>query len=313
MTHFLIVSLSRSGGKLLRMLLDGHPSVNAIPFEHWNRSSKGDFPARRIEAFARLSLDQKLATAGAPHVERKLRRFHPDSQVVDIMSRWRAASVDAQTLAAMYERFATNYFAAIGKDPARIVVNHCGSLCRLSREQLDALYGEGRHVLTIRDPRAVFASMEAMLYRKFTIKHVQKRKVSETMLERHIQKLEPIDGVSTYVREFCVDYRHMMSHHAARADVVRIRFEDLVTSPEEVTKQLAAQLAIPWDKSLLEPTEFGVARAANSSFGRQGVGIHSRAADDWVTRLSPATRRYLEENLEGEMAALGYQPLAAQV
>jgi len=307
LTHFLVVSLSRSGGKLLRMLLDGHSQIDAIPFEHWNRVSKADFPARRIAAFARLSLDQKLETAGAAHVERKLRRLHSAPEIAGIMARWRAASEGAQTLAAMYETFARTYFPAIDKDQTRIVANHCGSMCRWSREQIDALYGPGRHLLTIRDPRAVFASMETMRCRKFTVSHVQKAKVSAEMLERHLDKLEATHGVSAYVREFCRDYQHMVSCHAARPDIVRVRFEDLVASPEATTRQLAATLGIPWEPSLLEPTECGQPRPANSSFGRDGVGIQPGAADRWVAHLAPAPRRYIEDTLAGEMTALGYK------
>lgn len=86
MNHVLIVSLSRSGGKLMRMLLDGHPELNAFPFEHWNRTSKNTIPTRRMEIFDRLSIDAKLKTAGAAHVERKLKRLHPPDHGCPIRS-----------------------------------------------------------------------------------------------------------------------------------------------------------------------------------------------------------------------------------
>ena len=89
MNHILIVSLSRSGGKLLRTLLDGHPQLNVFPFEHWNRKSKNEIPTRRIEAFDGLSVEEKLATAGAAHVERKLMRLHPPELLADVMQTWR--------------------------------------------------------------------------------------------------------------------------------------------------------------------------------------------------------------------------------
>src|SRR5262249_57942792 len=110
----LIVSLSRSGGKLMRMLLDGHPQLNAFPFEHWNRSSKGTFPAHKVAAFAAMSPDDRLATAGASLVEKKLRKLHPDPVVSNVMSHWRADSEQATTLPAMYESLARRYFSALG-------------------------------------------------------------------------------------------------------------------------------------------------------------------------------------------------------
>jgi hypothetical protein len=74
--HLLIVSLSRSGGKLLRMLLDGHPKINAFPYEHWNRKSKNEIPTHRMEAFARMPAEEQFETAGAAQAEKKLLRVH---------------------------------------------------------------------------------------------------------------------------------------------------------------------------------------------------------------------------------------------
>ena len=308
MNHVLIVSLSRSGGKLLRMLLDGHPEFNVFPFEHWNRPSKNKIPTRRIEMFDRLSLDEKLETAGAQHAERKLSRVHPREQVAEIMQTWRAAAADTRTLPAMYERLSDAYFASVGGSPDRAVVNHCGSLCRFTREQVDSVFGKGKHLLTIRDPRAVFSSMQALVDGKFTPARVQQGNVSASTLKRHLERQETIDAVSGYLREFCEDYRSMVAGYAASRDVIRIRFEDLVTSPESTMRQLAAQLAVGWDPALLEPTQLGASHRANSSFSRQGSAIDGRAAHDWVDRIAQPVRKYIEDSLASEMAALGYQP-----
>ena len=307
MNHILIVSLSRSGGKLLRMLLDGHPELNVFPFEHWNRRSKNGIPTRRMGAFHRLSVEEKLATVGAAHVERKLKRLHPPAMLAEVMQTWQEEVVKAETMAAAYESLTRAYFTALGSPRDAVVVNHCGSLCRFTREQLDAVFGKGRHLLTIRDPRAVFTSMQGLLDRKFATRRVMKGKVQPAALERHIEKLEPIDSASGYLREFCEDYRTMVAQYAARSDVIRIRFEDLVRSPEAVMRRLATRLAIRWDTSLLSPTELGVAHSPNSSFARHGSGVHSQAADDWVGRIVPSVCHYIEDALAEEMSSLGYQ------
>ena len=307
MTHLLIVSLSRSGGKLMRMLLDGHPEINAFPYEHWNRVSKNEIPTHRMEAFARMPAEEQFSTAGAAHVERKLLRVHQPSLVAQVMLAWRAETAGAKTLPAMYEGLAHAYFPAIGRARDAVVVNHCGSLCRFTRTQLDGVYGKGTHLLTIRDPRAVFSSMQGLLYLKFTFEQIQKGAVSASMLERHLEKLETIDSASGYLREFCEDYRKMVANYAACPDVVGIRFEDLVTLPEATMRRLAQRLGIRWDATLLEPTELGTSHSPNSSFARQGATIHGGAANDWVDRLAPATREYIEDTLATEMASLGYQ------
>jgi hypothetical protein len=308
MNHLLIVSLSRSGGKLLRMLLDGHAAFNVFPFEHWNRMAKGKIPTRQMEAFDRLSVDDKLATAGAAHLERKLTRMQPDVRVA-VMQAWRVEATGATTLAAMYEGLARAYFTALGAAKDAVVVNHCGSLCRFTRHELDAVFGKGQHLLTIRDPRAVFTSMQALRDRNFTAERIQKGRVSAAAAERHVEKLEAINSATGYVREFCDDYRTMVAHYAACPDVIRMRFEDLVTSPEATMRRLATTLDIRWDPTLLAPTRLGVSHAPNSSFTRPGNGIDARAADDWVDRLASPVRSYIEETLREEMAALGYQSI----
>jgi hypothetical protein len=134
-----------------------------------------------------------------------------------------------------------------------------------------------------------------------------KGKVQPAALERHTEKLETVDAASGYLREFCEDYRAMVARYAACPDVIRIRFEDLVRSPEAVMRRLATQLEIDWNISLLSPTELGVDHSANSSFARQGSGIHVQAANDWTGRIAPSVRRYIEDELAEEMSALGYQ------
>jgi len=292
------------------MLLDGHPELNAFPFEHWNRSSKGTFPARKVAEFAAMSSDDRLATAGAPLVEKKLRKLHPDPVVSNVMSHWRADSERATTLPAMYESLARRYFCALGEDPGRAPVNHCGSVCRLSRDELDAVFGKGIHVLTVRDPRAVFASMEALRHHKYTVKGIRKRHVAVPEVERHISKMEVVDGASTYLREFCDDYRQMTARYALHPDVVCLRFEDLVTSTETAMRQFCDRVQLPWNASLLEPTALGQGRAPNSSYARQGSGVHANAAGDWVNRIDSEIRRHIEDALAPEMSALGYARVA---
>ena len=291
----------------MRTLLDGHPDVNAFPYEHWGRMSKNEIPTHRMEAFARMPAEEQFETAGAAQAEMKLLRVHQPSLVAEVMRAWRAETVGAKTLPAMYEGLAHTYFPAIGRARDAFVVNHCGSLCRFTRAQLDGVYGQGTHLLTIRDPRAVFTSMQGLLDLKFSLERIQSGAVSPSRLERHLKNLEPIDSASGYLREFCEDYRNMVANYAACPDVISIRFEDLVTSPEITMRRLAQRMGIRWDATLLEPTQLGRSHSANSSFDRPGATIHEGAASDWVERIAPATKQYIEATLATEMAALGYQ------
>ena len=306
MKHVLIVSLRRSGGKLMRMLLDGHSQVNAFPFEHWNRASKLTFPARRITVFDRLSVEDKLRTAGDRVVEKKLRRRHSAALAATVIDGWRRDAAGAATLPEHYESLARRYFSALHLDAGRLVVNHCGSACVLTRAQLDAVFGPGVHLLPVRDPRAVFASMEALRTKAYTIKRLRRQRVAPHVIARHVEKMEVVHGASGYLREFCEQYRHMVAEYVRNPEVVWVRFEDLVTAPEATLRRVGERLSLPWEPVLTRPTEFGEQRGPNSSFERKGDVVHARAADDWVERIDPAARAFIERELAGEMAALGY-------
>jgi hypothetical protein len=151
--------------------------------------------------------------------------------------------------------------------------------------------------------------MQGLLHRKFTVEQEQKGRVSASMIARHVQKLEMVDSISGYLREFCLDYRHMVARYAACPDVIRMRFEDLLMAPEASMRGLASRLGIDWHPGLLEPTEFGAAHAPNSSFARRGGTIHGDAAHDWTGRIASSDRDYIEDILADEMTALGYQRL----
>jgi hypothetical protein len=88
------------------------------------------------------------------------------------------------------------------------------------------------------------------------------------------------DGVLGHLREFCEDYRGMIARYAACTDVIRIRFEDLVTSPESTMRQIATQLAIEWNPTRLEPIQLGMAHRSNSSFRWRHAAIDDRATAD---------------------------------
>jgi hypothetical protein len=55
----LVVSLRRSGGKLVRWLLDGHPDIRALPFEHWHSDRKGKFPGSILNRLGRMSAEMR--------------------------------------------------------------------------------------------------------------------------------------------------------------------------------------------------------------------------------------------------------------
>lgn len=280
----LVISLSRSGGKLVRTLLDGHPQIRALPFEHWHTQRKCRIDQSAIQRFSTLDAREKLDTCGAAHAERKIRGLHDAETAAATMNAWLRAAEAAVTPANLFPALVDAYFAQVGiAGSGNVVVNHSGSLCLFPRVDIEMLFGPARHVLSVRDPRAVWVSGDALRTRRHTF-------------DRARQMSEREDGASKYLRAFCEHYRVMLSEHASRPDVVALRFEDLVQSPEAVMRVLADRLDLVWDTRLLQPTQLGQPRRANSSFERSS-GIDASAAEDWVSRIAADDRDYIERKL----------------
>jgi hypothetical protein len=66
-----------------------------------------------------------------------------------------------------------------------------------------------------------------------------------------------------------------------------IRFEDLLTKPEEVTHEITRFLDISWDEALLQPTRAGDAWRGNSMFDETFQDISTDPIDRWKGLLGP--------------------------
>ena len=294
----LIISLSRSGGKLVRSLLDGHPQVRALPFEHWQSNLKFKLRASAFKRFSTLDARGKVDACGGAHAHRKIRAVNGADVAAATMSSWLRAAETAVSPADIFAALADSYFSQIGNTgPGKATVNHSGSLCLLTRDQIDMLFGPARHILTVRDPRAVWTSEHARRAERYTADRAQRGIVTQTEFGTHLERsARDADGGSAYLREFCDEYRYMLNVHATRDDIVALRFEDLVQSPETHMRRIAARLNLTWDPRLLEPTQLGKPRRANSSFERTR-GVDASAADDWVSRIASADRDFIERTL----------------
>jgi hypothetical protein len=294
----LIISLSRSGGKLVRLLLDGHPQIRALPFEHWQSRVKLKLRTEIFTRFSTLDAHEKVEACGGAHALRKIQRVSGADVATATMSSWLRAAETATSPPDIFAALADSYFAQIGNTgPGKATVNHSGSLCLHTRDQIDMLFGPARHVLTIRDPRAVWTSEHARRVQRYTADRAQRGFVTQAELATHLERsARDADGGSPYLRALCDEYRSMLDVHATRADVIVIRFEHLVQSPERHMRRLAARLGIAWDPRLIEPTQLGQPRRANSSFERT-TGIDASAAEGWISRIMSADRDFIERTL----------------
>ena len=66
-----------------------------------------------------------------------------------------------------------------------------------------------------------------------------------------------------------------------------IRFEDLLTDPEEITREVANFLDIVWDNALLEPTRAGDDWQGNSMFAEKYRSISTAPIGRWKDLIDP--------------------------
>jgi hypothetical protein len=279
--NILIASMRRSGGTLIGRLLDGHPECSVFPFEDWHMRKKATFRWHHNLAFPYLSSEGKLRACGFhASYDRKLERWHPDSDRDAYRNQLRGLAVETESVRELYSRSSALYFQFFFASPLRPkLVNHCANLCVLSPWQLRRTFGDHRLILSVRDPRAVFCS-----------------------LERH----RPARFTERTIPAFCRAWaRSVRRYHLDDASVISFRFEDLLSDPEKVMRSVCRDLGIAFDEVLLSPTHLGTPANANTSFSRKD-GIDASAIDTWRSHLRDRARRTIEARLGPLMRRLGY-------
>lgn len=279
--NVLIASMRRSGGTLLVRLLEGHPECSVFPFEHCHTSKKAVYRWRDDRLFRFMSPGKKIRACDfGKSFHRKLSRYHGDVDSTAFQHDLSELAARTPSMRALYRPAAALYFQHFHADSLRpTLVNHCARLCILAPWQIRRIFGDHRLIVSVRDPRAVFSSLE----------HKRNQTYDESIIPA-----------------FCSEWRTSVErYHLGDPRAISFRFEDLLADPEPVMRSLAADLGIAFDETLLDPTRLGEPAKANSSFTRS-TGIDPSAADSWKTRLDDRPRREIEERLGPLMRRLGY-------
>ncbi len=290
---YLIISMRRTGGSLLGNLFDGHPDCSVFPFEYWHTSKKAVYDPLRHRFFRWLPASLKRYHCGTQKVwEKKIVRAHGQMHWLEFYEELLAQADRSVSAAELYDRTIETYFTRFhlgGVKP--VVINHCANLCTLNPKQLRTIFGKARYIMTVRDPRASFASTE----RKDQKKLDTRGKIGAVAYDR------------TDVEAYCNLWRKAVeTYYFGSNQGLCLRFEDLVREPAKAMNQLAAAMNISFDDVLLTPLRIGEAWVSNSSFARTS-GIDSNAADKWRTHLSPEWRHLIEDRLGDIMERLGYE------
>jgi len=279
--NVLIASMRRSGGTLLVRLFDGHPECSVFPFEHCYTAKKAVFHWQDNLLFPLISPERKTRACDFKKgFYRKLVKSHGDADPAAFHRELLELAARTRSVRAFYQPSAALYFRHFQADSLRPkLVNHCARLCTLAPWQLRRIFGDYRMLLTVRDPRAVYCSLE----------HKRNQQYSEKIIPA-----------------FCREWgRSVERYHLGNPSVTSFLFEDLAREPEEVMRSVAADLGVAFDGVLLQPTKLGEPARANTSFSRS-AGIDPSAIDSWKSTLKERPRREIEERLGPLMRRLGY-------
>lgn len=278
----------RGGNHLLRGLLDHHPQLLLPPDE--------DYFVRHLSRYPLLRLRGMLASrAAAPGFYRQLQKDGHLERINAGHGTEVFGTEDSLDLGAYYryisehhERYSVDSLVrnhvealavALGHSPGdgRLRVIFCAlqpsnnDLSRVSR-LLSRSYSV-RGVFLVRDPRAHLSSK---LVRNPTLNLGR-------FCQRQNRYWQEID-------EFAAEY----------GPVMRLRFEDLVTSTEPCMRKVCEFAEIAFSPAVLEYTQGGEASRSNSSFGAT-AGIDRAVLTRYRDTLPAATLQYLEKHCLPEL------------
>lgn len=280
-----IVGVSRSGTSLLLSLLDGHPEVLAVPLEtkvfQWCHA---DDPVQRFfdkTVFGKRLLDQDEAARET--FERVMRRHLKGPGEFDVALRAVAAAT-----AAVWPRPEARVW--LEKTP-----RHRNQLPML----LERFGPQTRALVTVRDPRATFASHKARWDRK------------------------GVRAARRFARKWLTVHTLTQHYLAHERGVTVTRYEDFVLDTRREMARIAAHLGIADHPALRVPTKLGEGWAGNSSFddgctrdpqtarARDAAAppaIGTEGIDRWRSFLDDDEVRTIEALLGPAMRLYGYEP-----
>lgn len=285
----LISQAQRSGGTLLLRLLDGHPRCHVAPFQLRGIDAVAKRPPTEAKQGWDALYDPKLAGRYEEGHRQRKRDVLRDDDVFPFELQPELQRAIFERCAARLERpaprdlfdcYFTSYFNGwldyrnLGGEAKRWVIGFEPGVAQAygRRRAVREIYPDGRVVSIVRDPWSWYASARRW----------ESRWQDRTAAVEHWRRA----GTGT------LKWRRIH-----KADIVFVRFEDLLAQTEETLRRLAAWLGIEFADELLRPTFNGLPIRANTSFDDVGTEISTRPLERAQAELDADDTAYIEERV----------------
>ncbi len=306
--HLFVFGMFRSGTTLLARMLDTHEEIVCAsdpirPFYNAVRDSVAAEQNIDVDPYDPLGAyfadDAALDLYDAIQTTTFDRPFDRDSEellarIVDHcepFSPYIADALDAQqttgdSFADVFEQLLAEVPAQYGSGDEEWVATKEVWTTEFTPAVKDSL-PDSKFILMVRDPRAVCAS-----------KHSRDAKYPWLFLARQWRKL----ALLTHL--YATDDR-------LADDVLVVRYEDLVTTPEETATRMCEFLDIELDERILNPSEFTDGRGEpwiqNTSYDDEEPSFNTDSVRKWEQQLDERVISYIERLCISEMVLFDYE------
>ena len=283
-----VVGNSRSGTTMTAHMLGRHPRVFAMNelhfFEQLWTPEDEERPLSTAEAedlAARLLCIQRDGYLN----QREASRF--DKEAASLVAGMRAKPL---TPARVFEEFLLREAVRGGKE---IPCDHTPRNVFYLAEILK-LYPEARIVSMVRDPRDVLLSQKRKYKRRSQDKNVPRRESLRSWVNYHPLTISKLWSSSARAAQrFAGDER-----------VLAVRFEDLLSDPEGVTREICAFAGVEFDPELLQIPQIG---SSSERDRPEKTGINRARAGSWQEGGLTRTEVFLCQKITGkDMKRNGY-------
>lgn len=296
-----LLGCHKSGTSLLRALLDGSPELFVIPIEAHFFQYGGYWVDYALRSSLPATLTfRDLVRSFTKLIETSNQKTSPTSPV-DLVGKWNV------------DRF-SHYLRTFGA-PRYEEHGFRGFLDTYVEAIHVSLYGDSPSISRFVEKsveNAEFASILKRIYPGAKFVHILRNPYATLVSIRRHKTRKNYPFIAGIIDAMINSYYYLYKNRSLMSDYMVIRYEDLVTKPQEVMREVTRFIEIEFVEALFEPTVMGKFWKGNSSRGRQFEGISTQPLVSWRQEIRPLEVSFVNLLFGHILQDYGYQLQEAQ-